>query len=164
MVLALSMTAAVVDLRTRRIPNLLVLPAIVAGLALALVQAPRLLLLRSIAVIVVLIAGMFLFSAGIVGGGDGKLVAAIAALKGFVFTAETILYALLAGGLVSLIVLIRKRNLRAGLMRAVSAVAGGQQGEAFEGTHIPFAPIIALGVIVAVATSAAGWHITELFA
>jgi prepilin peptidase CpaA len=75
--------ASVFDLRTRRIPNKLTLPAIVCGLILHLVKGgPAELGLSALAGLIG--GGIFLlfFMAGGMGGGDVKLMAAVGCLAG----------------------------------------------------------------------------------
>ena len=64
--------------------------------------------------------GMVLFSLGRLGGGDVKLVAAVALWTGFDYLLEFLVYASLAGGVLALLLILARR-----LMRA-RAEAGGQ--------------------------------------
>jgi prepilin peptidase CpaA len=117
--------AAAVDL-TRRIPNALTLSAIVSGLTLAGLSGWKSLAMRLGAVALVLCVAIALHALGVWGGGDGKLVAAVAALKGLTFAAEALVWTFLIGGLVALYLLIRKRSLiptfRAVVSRDVSSL------------------------------------------
>jgi len=75
--------ASLYDLRTRRIPNKLTLPAILCGLALHLVRGgPAELGLSALAGLIA--GGVFLlfFMAGGMGGGDVKLMTAVGCLAG----------------------------------------------------------------------------------
>ncbi len=165
MVVAMSVAAAVCDLRRGRIPNALTLTGIAAGLLCAFAAGWRDLLLRLAAVSVVLVAGMILFSIGVLGGGDGKLAAGIAALQGFRFFAETLLCAVLIGGVVAVVVLARKRRLKQVVVGAVRRVIGGEPfGDALAGgSHIPLAPIFAIAVLVTAGAARAGIHWSDLF-
>jgi prepilin peptidase CpaA len=51
-----------------------------------------------------------LHAVGVWGGGDGKLVAAIAAWKGLAFAAESLLWTFLAGGLIAAGILLWRRK------------------------------------------------------
>jgi prepilin peptidase CpaA len=146
--------AAAVDLRTRRIPNALTLPAIVSGLALAGLSGWKSLAVRLGAVAVVLCVAIALHAFGVWGGGDGKLVAAVAALEGLMFVAEAMVWIFLIGGLVALYLLIRKRSLiptfRAVVFRDVPEL---------QPSRIAFGPLIAAGVAVALWTEYTGFRL-----
>jgi len=70
-VLALSVPAAVYDLRERRVPNFISLPALAAGIALALFGGTDVATLTVIPVLLVA------WSAGWIGGGDAKMLVAL---------------------------------------------------------------------------------------
>lgn len=77
--LALALLGAVLDIRTRRLPNWLCASlAVAAGAGLALSQGPALLPWSLLHAAIALIAGMLLFRVGAIGGGDAKLYAAAA--------------------------------------------------------------------------------------
>jgi Flp pilus assembly protein protease CpaA len=152
-VAAVCAVAAWIDVRTHRIPNALTLPAIAVGLIMTAFLGWRLLALRLLTVLVVLVAAIAMHAIGVWGGGDGKLVAAIAALKGFPFAAESAIWTFLIGGFVALCVLIRKRTLLASLRSL-----GNGPSPAVPPTHIPFGPLIAAGVAVTLLTEALGFR------
>lgn len=163
LVVVLALVAAAIDLRRGRIPNVLTLPAIAAGLALAAMDGWRIFGLRALAVTVLLAAGMLAFAAGAAGGGDGKLAAAIAALMGFRFTVEMLLTTLLIGGVVAAFVLWRKGTLKPAVLGAVGHVLIGRPLQPpAESSRIRLAPILAIAVLITIAASRAGVHWSAL--
>jgi prepilin peptidase CpaA len=107
------LSAASADVKTRRIPNLLT--GTLAAIALA-ANVPNGLTSVAVAALVMLvafIAGTFAFSLGWFGGGDVKLLAACCGFAGFPGSIELLMYTLMAGGVVSLVALIRQRRLKA---------------------------------------------------
>lgn len=148
--------AAVCDIRTQRIPNLLVLTGLVLGLAWHGWRGggPGLLLsLEGIAV-----AGLALlpYAVGGLGAGDVKLLGAVGALMGPLFLLWTLLGTVLAGGLLALAWAARRGVLREtvdnallglhliGARAGVSALASASQAG-----KMPLAPAIALGAALA---------------
>lgn len=102
LLLALCVGCSITDLRSRRIPNLLTLPAMLLGLVLGFVgggltgllsAATGLLLCGGVLFIVALAGGM--------GGGDVKMMAATGALIGMPDGLWALLYAALFGGLLA---------------------------------------------------------------
>jgi len=104
----LILTAAVSDLRSYRLPNWLV--AAVASLFIVAAAATgmplSLALWHGLAGVLVLIAGFGLFTAGVIGGGDAKLLAAVALWIGWTKLATFIFYTALAGGALAIVMLI----------------------------------------------------------
>ena len=111
MLIALVSVAAATDLKSRRIPNLLTFPVIVIGLSLWLFDKPWMFLSSLGATLLVLLLGMGLYMLGILGGGDGKLMAAVAAVMGARFLGEALLWTAIFGGIVALGLLAWKRAL-----------------------------------------------------
>lgn len=125
--------------------------------------------LRVFGLVVLLMAiGFGLYAVGILGGGDAKLLAAIAALTGPGFTFEALMWTALFGGAVALAVLAWHRALvpflgrlfRAGWDMAVWRLqpAGVIEGE---GHRIPYALVILGGVVLALAADHAGLNLLE---
>ena len=169
MLLAVVVPAAVIDYRTRRIPNALTLPAIGAGLLSWPLTDGVGTFFRVLGLVVLLLAvGFGLYAVGILGGGDAKLLAAIAALTGPGFTFEALLWTALFGGAVALGVLAWHRALvpflgrlfRAGWDLAVWKLqpAGVIEGE---GHRIPYAVVVCGGVILAIVASQSGLILLE---
>lgn len=140
---AVCLAAAWIDVRTRRIPNVLTLPAIGAGLALAGLAGWKPLALRLLTVLLVLGVAIVLRTMGVWGGGDGKLVAAVAALKGLPFVVEAAAVTFLIGGLIGLGVLV---------LRKIRRVPPGT-------TQIPFGPVIAAGVALTLLGKGLGFRL-----
>jgi prepilin peptidase CpaA len=155
---ALMMLATRADVRSRRIPNLLVGPA----LALALVAHAA---LGGWAGFTGSLAGM-LVAGGLLlpghlarwmGAGDVKLMAAVGAWLAWPLALVAVLAALVAGGLVSLAVAVRRRMLVRTLHGAAAigfwtlmAPAGPAGGApAGSGVRFPFAVAAAAGVLFA---------------
>lgn len=107
--------AAFWDLRTRRIPNWLTLPAALLGLALNVAISGSDGLRQSG---LGLLAGLALlsipFAIGGMGAGDVKMLAAIGAFAGPAFAFQTFLFGALAGGLIAVVVLLRRSHLSPG--------------------------------------------------
>ena len=121
-----SVAAAVIDLRTRHVPNELTGAAAVAGMALALTGFGRIGMIAALAGclfgLVLMLPG-YLF--GATGGGDVKLMAALGTLLG----PQRILLAFLAmaitGGLMALIIATHRRRLRNQMFAYAPAIAIG---------------------------------------
>lgn len=156
--------AAVVDLRRRRIPNVLTIPALLAGWTLWLFTSPiRDFLLVVGVTIGVFAVGLLLFSAGILGGGDGKLLAAVAAIAGPPLLRECLIWTLIIGVIVSLVLLAARGALSSFLARVARAIADiaiyrHTPGPLIEGSghQIAYGVVIAGGVIAAVIARRAG--------
>ena len=166
------LVSAVIDARTRRIPNLLTLPAILAGLTLWLLTGPmRAFLAALVSVVLVLALGFCLFAVGILGGGDGKLLAAVAGLMGPHFLGEALLWTALLGGVVAIGLLAWKRALIPFLRRLFQAgyqlvvwhipAEGVIEGE---GHRIPYAIIVAGGVVLALVAQQKGFALVPRIA
>jgi prepilin peptidase CpaA len=102
LVLVACLLAAASDLRTRRIPNTLVIGLFVCGLAANTAAGWQHALFDLAIVLLVLAVGTFAFSFKLIGGGDVKLVAAAAGTLGFPAAGAFILYTLLCGGVFGL--------------------------------------------------------------
>lgn len=96
--------AALQDVRTLTISNLLCLATLVASIALiVLVRHPAAPWEHAASFAIVLGIGFLLFSAGWIGGGDAKLAAATALWLGFDHLMPYLLYASLLGGALTLL-------------------------------------------------------------
>lgn len=111
--IGLGLAAAISDLRSRRIPNLLTGPAMLVGLLLHVAAGGwkeggtslvALLLCGAIFLVFHLAGGM--------GGGDVKLIAAEACLLGLSSAGSLLLNTVLCGGLLGLMLAIRRGQLR----------------------------------------------------
>jgi len=82
--------------------------------------------------------------------GDAKLIFAIGALTGPTFTALTMLFGALAGGLLAMVFLWRKQMLRSWMARAAAGTTGGlPMSTVWSGRsgYIPYSIAIACGVV-----------------
>lgn len=102
LVLVAAAIAAVTDLRTRRVPNLLVVCLLVAGLAAAADAGWWAIADDFVVTTVAVLAGSLLFSLRLLGGGDVKFFAAAAGVLGYPDVAAFLLYTTVAGGVLAL--------------------------------------------------------------
>ncbi|MEM7680524.1 MAG: A24 family peptidase [Planctomycetota bacterium] len=169
-VMSVCLAAAVFDMRTRRVPNALTYPAILLGLAgWAMVSAwslepeavPGGWRACAVAVLVTAVPCGVLCAMGHLGGGDFKLMTAVAALSAsWPMVLATAVYALLLAALGGLAMAIGKRQLGDVLRRLLGAALAGQAPPTAEqaSIRIPLAVFIALGAAVAGAEHLLGWR------
>jgi len=147
--------AAVIDLRTRRIPNALTASLALVGLGLAAAQ------LGTVgiggAIIGCLLGFAFMLPGnlfGATGAGDVKLFAAAGALLGPASTVRAFFFTAIAGGVIALVVAVRRRR----LVQTLGATARlvGDRKSAIAAIESPtadnrfaYAPAIAIGVVMA---------------
>ncbi len=157
LVLAASLLAAISDIRVRRIPNALVLALFISGLAVNAMAGWQHALLDLGVVAAVLVAGTFLFSFRLIGGGDVKLLAAAAGTLGFPAAVPFILYTLLCGGVLAIIYSAMRGRLRATLTNvqsiALPIFAGAAPARIQSGTAMPYAVAIFAGACVSILAS-----------
>ena len=134
--------AAVEDVVRLRISNITVLAVIGIAVVAMAVQGPSLDVWQNFAVFGgILVVGTFLFSAGIMGGGDIKLFAAVGLWADLRHAPMLIASVLIAGGLLALFVLVPR------LVRRPSG--GGASTASSKG--VPYAVAIAIGALFAIA-------------
>ncbi len=151
--------AAVVDLRLRRVPNVLTMSLAAAGLLVATAGLGRVGLLASFAGalvgLLVMLPG-YLF--GGTGAGDVKLFAAVGTLLGPGLTVRAFVVTVIAGGALALLVAARRRRLRqtldgtAGLVASSGRIAAAIKHPAAN-NRFAYAPAIAIGTLLV----ALGW-------
>ena len=150
--------AAVIDLRTRRIPNALTGSLAVIGLGLAAAQ------LGTVgiggAIIGLLLGFAFMLPGnvfGATGAGDVKLFAAAGAVLGPATTVRAFMFTAIAGGVLALVVALRRRrlaqtlSLTAGLVAGSTAAVPAIESPAAD-NRFAYAPAIAIGVVMAALT------------
>jgi prepilin peptidase CpaA len=151
--------SAIVDLRSRRVPNPLTLGVAALGLTLAVVGLSG---VSPMGAVAGLALGLLLMLPGHVigatGAGDVKLLAALGTLLGPRGIVVAFVYAALAGGILALIVARRRRVLRETVERTATLVRTGGRNvaEIERGTidnRFAYAPAIAIGAMAA----ALGW-------
>ncbi|HEY8313877.1 MAG TPA: prepilin peptidase [Candidatus Baltobacteraceae bacterium] len=103
---------AITDIRSKRIPNALTLSAAVVALALHAMLGPVSLAKAALVMVVVLAAGIAVFRLKLIGGGDVKLVAAIAGAFGFPDAVPFVLYTMVAGGVLAIAYALSRGTLR----------------------------------------------------
>ena len=157
-VCAIGILAAREDLRTRRIPNLLTGPALLLGIGAHLLQGGTQAGLSALGAC--LVAGALLFPGWLLkfmGAGDVKLMAAIGAWLG---SAEVSLYAVLfslvVGGVISMVVAVRRgillqtlRNAALLLPRTAAGTRKDGPPPATSGVYVPKAIAFLVGSLFA---------------
>ena len=146
--------AAVIDLRTRRIPNILTATLAAIGIGLAAAGLGRVGLGASLLGCLLGLAFMMpghIF--GATGAGDVKLLAAAGALLGPTDTIYAFLYTAIAGGVLALAVAVARRRLSQTLVSTTALVSGSEQARTeIESTssdnRFAYAPAIAIGVVL----------------
>ena len=147
--------ASIIDLRTRRIPNALTGSLAMVGLGLAAAQ------LGTVGIGGALIGCLLGFAFmlpgnmfGATGAGDVKLFAAAGALLGPSTTVRAFFFTAIAGGVIALIVALRRRRLAQTIgatarlvANRASAVAAIESPAA--DNRFAYAPAIAIGVVMA---------------
>lgn len=96
------------DLRSRRIPNWLTISGIIAGLVIRMWMGPGPVLSGLLGVALALLLALPFFVAGVLGGGDAKLLMAVGAFMGPGDLAAASLVIALTGGLVALVEAARR--------------------------------------------------------
>ena len=117
--------AAFWDLRTKRIPNWLTVPAIVLGVAANAVKSGLAGLWAGLLGMLVG-AGLFIipFAMGGMGAGDVKMLAAVGAIAGPEAAFRSFLYGAMAGGLMAAAFLVGRAYLFRGRLRADGGTRG----------------------------------------
>ena len=156
-VLAAGLAAAtVIDLRSRRIPNVLTgsMAALGVGLAAAGANGPSIgaSLLGIVIGLVVMMPG---YALGATGAGDVKLMGAVGAIVGPALIIPAFLGTSVAGGVLAVVVATRRKRLGATLVKTgqfVTAPGGAteQIRSATSVSRFAYGPAIAVGTILAV--------------
>jgi prepilin peptidase CpaA len=150
-----ALVATIVDIRTRRIPNLLTATMALIGLGLAGTGVSGLTVWAAAAGLVlglaVMLPGHLL---GATGAGDVKLMAAAGALLGPALVLTAFIFAALAGGVLAIAVSVQRQRLAATLTGTGRLVSGG--GESRDATRnadasrrFAYGPALAIGCVLA---------------
>jgi prepilin peptidase CpaA len=146
---------AVIDMYTRRVPNVLTFGTAAVGLGLAATHVTALSIAAALGGLVLGLALMLpAHIVGATGAGDVKLFAAFGALLGPAGILAAFLYTALAGGALAVVVSLKRRRLHATLERTAALVATGGANAA-EIEHVSsdnrfaYAPAIAAGALIA---------------
>ena len=156
-ILLLTVVATREDLRTRKIPNAVTGPALLLGVGAHLLLGGRVGVIYSL--VGALLAGALFFPGWLLkwmGAGDVKLMAAVGAWLGYPQAFYAVLAAFIAGGVISVVVAVRRGILVRTLRAAALLVPGlgariGRVGSAPEetGVYVPFALAILVGSLFA---------------
>ena len=155
-------TAALTDVRWRRIPNLLTFPAIGLGLVFHLATAGWEGLFFSLSGAVLAPVVLALLHAGRgFGMGDLKLVAAIGAILGPRLGAAAVLVSAIAGGLVAAVWILKSRRVQVlrllpfarRLAEREAALQGSRPAEPIRKLTIPYGVAISIGTFITLAAS-----------
>jgi prepilin peptidase CpaA len=147
--------SAIVDLRTRRVPNVLTLGIVVVGLTMASGSWGRMSLVGALAGFAV---GLLLMLPGhligATGAGDVKLFAAFGTLVGPQAILVAFIYTAIAGGFLAVAVAVVRRQLRNTVARTAALVStgGANVGEiehVSQDNRFAYAPAIAVGTLLA---------------
>jgi prepilin peptidase CpaA len=150
-----AIAAAVIDLRTHRIPNVLTIGIAIVGVGLAAAGLGRVGIGMSIAGCLVGLALMLPgYLIGATGGGDVKLLAAVGTLLGPGATLRAFVATAIAGGLIAIVVACRRGRMSATLAGATALVTSAgtridEIGDRSRDNRFAYAPAIAVGAIVA---------------
>ena len=150
-----TLTAAIVDVRTRRIPN--VLTATMAGIGIGLAAAGVSGVSAGASALGLLVGFALMMpghALGATGAGDVKLMAAVGAIVGPVVVISAFLFTAVAGGVLAVGVALKRKRLAAtlsGTSQLIAAPGDARQQLHSAGTSSKFAygPAIAVGSILA---------------
>lgn len=150
-VLVASLIAAIVDLRTRRLPNALAVALFVSGLALNVFSGWQAAGADLALVAIVIVAGTFAFSLKLIGGGDVKLLAAAAGTLGYPSGVMFLLFTLVSGGIVAIAFSALSGRLAATFSNvramALPVFAGAAPARPQNGLAMPYAVAIFTGAL-----------------
>ncbi|MGZ3499303.1 MAG: A24 family peptidase [Vulcanimicrobiaceae bacterium] len=146
LVCAACLVAVYSDVRTRRIPNWLT-----GSLALGAVVVHAFAGLTAVGITflimaVVTIAGAAVYAQGAVGGGDIKLAIAASGMLGFPLCIPFLLYTAIGGGLLAIVFILLRGNLKQSYARVVLMTIGGSPAIAQDKSHsMPYAIAFTFG-------------------
>ena len=150
------LVATVIDLRSRRIPNQLTATMAILGLVLAATQTSGVTVGASLGG---LLLGLLLmmpgYALGATGAGDVKLMAAVGAIVGPALVFSAFVCTSIAGGVLAVIVAVKRRRLAAtlaqtGRLVAAPGAAPGEIKAATGASRFAYGPAIAVGSLIAI--------------
>ncbi len=138
--------AVITDLKTRKIYDKLTIPVAIIGLALNAVFFQFAGIKNSAIGWVVGVAIFMIFG---LGGGDVKLLGAVGALKGWLFTLTSVMYIGIAGGFFVVIYLIWKGQMLKTLTNSFNMFFKRSEFKKKEAERIylPYGPMILIGIV-----------------
>ena len=142
--------AVVTDVRSMKIPNVLTVPLMIAGLGLHALDGTPMVAILGLAAAFVVHFG--LFALGVDKAGDAKLMMGVGACLGWAEMIEATLFALVAFLPAALLLVFaqgRLANLLAAGQWTLARVTGQEAGERPAATYLVKAPFILLGVMLA---------------
>ena len=160
-ILAILLIASMIcDIREYRVRNMITLPALAAGLGLSFIKkGPPGLAGSAIAAFIPAAALFALYALRMLGAGDIKLFCAIGAIMGVKYVLRTMAFSFLAGGIMALIIMAARGNLRERLRHirtylktcvfTGSIVPYTDFGDKSDGSKFHFSPAIAAGCLIA---------------
>jgi prepilin peptidase CpaA len=154
------------DWKYRRIYNKVTLPSVALGLALAgIANFPDGLWNALLACLLAFTLFYLLFTLGVMGGGDVKLVAAIGALVGYPLIWDALFYGVVAGGIYALVVLAIKGGLWKILKNVAWFILGLLLWRKMASLQSEHSIKIPYGLCLAVGAACAYWlkHIAPVF-
>jgi prepilin peptidase CpaA len=111
--LALLAASLASDIRTKKIKNIIVLPAIIFGLVInAILSGRHGLLDSSLGIFLPVVLLFWLYALKMLGAGDIKLFCASGAIMGLDFVIRSMVFSFLAGGIIALAIMIARRNVK----------------------------------------------------
>ncbi len=117
--IGLLILAVYYDIKTKKIPNKITIPAIIIGIIWATVNSGfNGFLIHSFGFLLGFTVFLIPYMLGGMGAGDVKLMAAIGAIKGWKFILLTSLWTALAGGIIVIVVMIYKGGLKNTIINA----------------------------------------------
>jgi prepilin peptidase CpaA len=147
------LAATVIDLRTRRIPNELTAAMTGIGIAMAVTGVSGISVAGSFVGFALGFALMLPgYGLGATGAGDVKLMAAVGAIVGGPLVVTAFLCTAIAGGVLAVVVAVRRRRLAATLTgtRRLLGPGGSHQVEtAGASSRFAYGPAIAVGSVIA---------------
>lgn len=152
-------SATVIDIKSRRIPNELTAGMAVLGMTLAVSGTSG---LSGVGSILGICFGLLLmmpgYTLGATGAGDVKLMAGVGAIVGPALVLSAFIFTAIAGGVLALIVAIRRQRLAAtlagtGRLMAAPTSAPQEIKAASSVRRFAYGPAIAVGSMLAVLTS-----------